>query len=323
MYTNILLCLNLFSIIPCANSLIVVGGVSAGCFMAVQSHVVYSSRIKGMGCIAGGPYYCAQGNLEIALSQCMTKADSPYINIDYLETIVRNTANLGYIDPIDGLLDSKAWFYSALNDTVVAQTVVQKNYDLYTRFVMDPTQLQFINNHIGEHAQITNSYGNNCLNLSLPYINNCDYDAAGSQLSFLYNRTLQKTNNGNIIRFDQTRFLPFSWDVSFGLQRSGYAYVPENCKQTNLCDVAIIFHGCLQTLDDIGLQFVENSGYNGYENIIIIYPQAMKNVLNPDGCFDWWGYTGQDYASNISIQMLFIGQILQNISNITGNASFL
>jgi poly(3-hydroxybutyrate) depolymerase len=51
------------------------------------------------------------------------------------------------------------------------------------------------------------------------------------------------------------------------------------------------------TLADIGTEFVTNSGLNEIaesNNIIILYPQAKKSILNPsnpNGCFDWWGYT--------------------------------
>src|SRR5207237_4294674 len=47
-------------------------GVSSGGFMAVQLHVAHSATVAGVGVIAGGPYYCAQGSLFTALSNCMT-----------------------------------------------------------------------------------------------------------------------------------------------------------------------------------------------------------------------------------------------------------
>ncbi|MBV9635627.1 MAG: hypothetical protein JOZ40_13460, partial [Methylobacteriaceae bacterium] len=38
-----------------------ISGISSGAFMAVQFGVSWSSIVKGVGVIAGGPYYCAQG----------------------------------------------------------------------------------------------------------------------------------------------------------------------------------------------------------------------------------------------------------------------
>ena len=64
---------------------ITVSGISAGCYMAVQTHVAHSSLIKGMACTAGGPYWCAQNSIDTAITQCMTEQDAPYINLDYLQ----------------------------------------------------------------------------------------------------------------------------------------------------------------------------------------------------------------------------------------------
>src|SRR5437764_14467225 len=45
-----------------------ISGISSGAFMAVQFGVSWSSVVKGVGVIAGGPYYCAQGTATDALS---------------------------------------------------------------------------------------------------------------------------------------------------------------------------------------------------------------------------------------------------------------
>ncbi len=54
-----------------------------------------------------------------------------------------------------------------------------------------------------------------------------------------------------------------------------------------------MFHGCLQTLEDIQDLFYTKTGYNEWaeaNNIIVVYPQAKKSTvfpLNPNGCWDW------------------------------------
>ena len=40
-----------------------VSGISSGAFMAHQFHVAHSAHIMGVGIVAGGPYYCAEGNI--------------------------------------------------------------------------------------------------------------------------------------------------------------------------------------------------------------------------------------------------------------------
>jgi poly(3-hydroxybutyrate) depolymerase len=34
-------------------------------------HVIYSSTFNGAGIVAGGPFYCALDNVEIAQTSCM------------------------------------------------------------------------------------------------------------------------------------------------------------------------------------------------------------------------------------------------------------
>src|SRR5262245_19954212 len=39
-----------------------ISGISSGAFMAVQFATAWSSVIKGVGVVAGGPFYCAQAS---------------------------------------------------------------------------------------------------------------------------------------------------------------------------------------------------------------------------------------------------------------------
>lgn len=42
---------------------ITVSGLSSGGYMANQLHLAYSDWVKGVGILAAGPYYCAQGDI--------------------------------------------------------------------------------------------------------------------------------------------------------------------------------------------------------------------------------------------------------------------
>src|SRR5690349_9244152 len=48
-----------------------ISGISSGAYMAVQFAVAHSALVRGVGAIAGGPYYCAKDDLEIAYRGCM------------------------------------------------------------------------------------------------------------------------------------------------------------------------------------------------------------------------------------------------------------
>eukprot|EP00461_Guttulinopsis_vulgaris_P002830 UN02831 len=80
------------------------------------------------------------------------------------------------------------------------------------------------------------------------------------------------------------------------------AKTEQNNKQ---CKFHLALHGCKQTVDLIGEEYVRNTGYVDYaeeNNIIVLFPQTTATVLNPNSCWDWWGYSGVNYATKYSVQ---------------------
>lgn len=67
--------------------------------------------------------------------------------------------------------------------------------------------IKFIQLANAEHAWITEDWGNNCSYFGFPYINNCNYDAAGNLLQFIYGNLNPRRNASadNVIQtIDQT-----------------------------------------------------------------------------------------------------------------------
>ena len=115
--------------------------------LGAQLHVSFSSQYHGAGILAGGPYWCANDNLDIALSTCMTgsvrralpswlrSARPDHLGllvlpvrqpiVSELVQITKNTALSGFADDPSNLANDRVWLYSALNDTVVATSVVK------------------------------------------------------------------------------------------------------------------------------------------------------------------------------------------------------
>jgi poly(3-hydroxybutyrate) depolymerase len=100
--------------------------------------------------------------------------------------------------------------------------------------------------------------------------------------------------------------------AAIGMGRTGYLYTPASCASGAKCKVVVALHGCLQTADQVGTTFVERSGLNAYadtNNFVVLYPQATPQsgaIVNPKGCWDWWGYLGAgdvDYANKLGPQM--------------------
>jgi poly(3-hydroxybutyrate) depolymerase len=83
--------------------------------------------------------------------------------------------------------------------------------------------------------------------------------------------------------------------------------------------VHIVFHGCNQGMEqpNIGDIFVKQSGFAGWAEsnaIIILFPQIAISALNPNGCWDWWGYTGRHFLEREAPQMLAVKAMLDRLA---------
>ena len=142
------------------------------------------------------------------------------------------------------------------------------------------------------------------------------------------------------MQFSQTQFV--SDPASISLNSIGYIYVPTSCQQGATCSlhvrrsglvgcggrgltcgcgftVQVEFHGCEQTTADIGEEYPQHVGLNEWaesNDIIVVYPQVVRSYLspaNPEGCWDWWGYTNKNFAYQSGPQMAFAFKLAQTI----------
>jgi hypothetical protein len=70
------------------------------------------------------------------------------------------------------------------------------------------------------------------------------------------------------------------------------------------------------------MTFIQKSGINEWadgNNIIVLYPQTIASIVpaNPDGCWDWWGYTGPNYALKSAPQMMAVMAEVKQITSTT------
>jgi len=275
-----------------------VSGVSSGGYMAVQLHVAHSSRISGVGALAAGPYYCARGSLWTAWSECMT--GSPQVAKAHAERFARERL----IDPTSNLAAARVWLFSGTADRTVSPAVVDALARFYEMYKAKP---QVVKSKPAGHAMVTADAGAACGATEPPYINDCDYDAAGELLRHLLGGLLPATAKpgGRLLAFDQNDFADAS---AISMADTGYAYIPRAC-DTAPCRVHVAFHGCRQGAEAVGEHFVRDAGYNRWADtnrLIVLYPQAIARywwVYNPRGCWDWWGYTGAGYATKDGAQI--------------------
>ena len=46
---------------------------------------------------------------------------------------------------------------------------------------------------------------------------------------------------------------------------------------------------------------------------IVLYPQIATMPLNPQACWDWWGYTGHDYLTKEAPQIVAVYRMLTRL----------
>jgi poly(3-hydroxybutyrate) depolymerase len=101
---------------------------------------------------------------------------------------------------------------------------------------------------------------------------------------------------------------------------TGYLYVPPGCRTAGAnCRIHVAIHGCVQSVESVGDQFYTDTGYNHWADnnrLLILYPQINKTNIpyNPKGCWDWWGYTGVNYATRSSPQMKAITAMVKRLT---------
>ncbi len=290
---------------------VTVSGLSSGAYMAQQLHLAHSDRVAGAALLAGGPYGCAQGDLRIALAQCMAPDDAALPALAPLADSVRERAADGRLAPLSGLAGDKVWVYHGQLDSTVGAGVSQAAADLYAALdagveVTTRFDLPFA------HLMPTAAPGDDCTRAEAPFIARCAFDAAGEAFSLLYGVDAPGQASGELRVFDQR---PYADDPGNppGAD-SGYLYVPQACAEGASCGLHIALHGCEQSAEKIGDLFAREAGFNRWAdaaNVVVLYPQARPSLrpLNPKGCWDWWGYTGTDYDTRDGAQMRWIARM--------------
>jgi poly(3-hydroxybutyrate) depolymerase len=282
-----------------------VSGLSSGGYMAVQMHVAHSHRVKGAAALAAGPYYCAQGSLWTAMSNCMRPGGwSPLPDVNALKAHTERFARERAIDPVSNLASAPVWLFSGTRDRTVGTRVVEALDIFYSLF---NARLVLVKDQPAGHAMVTGDVGNACDASEPPFINDCDYDAAGELLRHLLGKLAPPAAKpgGRLLAFDQGEF---GGKYGISMAESGYAYIPAAC-DTQVCKVHVAFHGCRQSAEAIGERFVRDAGYNRWADtnrLIVLYPQAIARywwIYNPRGCWDWWGYTDARYATKDGAQI--------------------
>ncbi len=291
-----------------------VSGVSSGAYMAGQLHLAHSSVFGGLGIVAGGPYYCAMGELSRALGPCMKGGN---VGLDALLANAHNAAASGEIDDLANVRDDAVWVFHGTLDAVVAEKSAEQATTFYQQLI-SADAVTYIHDVETVHGLPTLATGSACGTFAAPFLNACDYDAAGEILNALHGELQQRSSaDGSLVEVVQPGFEKAS------MLPHALLYVPASCEEGAACGIHVALHGCSQSSEFVGESFAAGAGYNEWANsnqLLILYPQVESSKLapmNPYGCWDWWGYSNTEYATKNGPQIGVIKATLDSLAGFT------
>jgi hypothetical protein len=199
----------------------------------------------------------------------------------------------------------------------VVPSIVAAAAQLYAQLGVPAASLRLVANVPAGHALVTMGVGAACEKTVEPYIADCDYDQAGALLTHilgpLRERAVQPA--GEFLAFDQREFVRER--SGHGLADAGVLYVPRACRATPGCRVHVAFHGCGQHRGKIGDAFVRDTGFVNWADanrLLVLFPQVASSTINPQACWDWWGYTGRDYLTRSGVQIAAVRAMLERLA---------
>jgi hypothetical protein len=225
-------------------------------------------------------------------------------------------ARLGRIDPVTGIARLRVWEYRGSEDRVVGAnaSAAQATYFRHfgARVVQDTARATPHTMPTSDPAQGACDTGDT------DFVSGCDFDAAGSLLRNLLDMPAVQpdTGDGQWYVLQQADFVPVasgaSTDVTnrqearraIGLAKEARVFVPARCVAQR-CRIHVALHGCRQGMQDASYRaFTDGAGYvrwAGPLRLVLLFPRVeairpfergmWDSVGNPQGCWDWWGYT--------------------------------
>jgi len=307
-----------------------VSGLSAGGFMATQLGYGYSATFKGVGVFAAGPYMCA-GHSHY--TSCMNNATISAGMLSTMQADINNWSG-SLIDDKANVAGQQVFLFVGSSDTTVGPNPMNALRTQYTNNGVPAANLQHVQRSGTAHVFPTdfNATGNNsCGSTASPFIANCGYDGAKAVLTRFYGALNPRNDTpsaANYIEFNQSAFT----GGNLGMAATGWVYVPANCAAGASCKLHVALHGCKQDFASIGDRFIKNTGYTRWADsngIVVLFPQAkVDNTVhataassmlpNPNACFDWIGWYGNNFAQRGGTQMAAIKAMVDRVSSGTG-----
>ena len=176
---------------------------------------------------------------------------------------------------MSALADDKVYLFSGNADETVRRPVVEAAKRFYEAAGVPAASVTLVESD-GGHAFLTETEGASCGVTKTPFVDDCDYDQAKAILEWIYGPLAPPSPSptGRFVTFDQAAF---DKEPPNGLAEEGVVYVPSACATERGCRLHIVFHGCDQSREDVGDDFIKESGFARYADtnrLVVLFPQV-------------------------------------------------
>jgi poly(3-hydroxybutyrate) depolymerase len=307
-----------------------VSGLSSGAFMANQLGYAYSATFMGVGVFAGGPYMCAGHSNYTA---CMYNAAISAGQLSTMQSDLDHWSGSAD-DALANVARQKVFMWVGGSDYTVGPNPMAAVKTQYLDNGVAAANLSYSQLAGAGHtfpADFAGPGDNACGTTASPYVSNCGYDGAGAMFRHFYGALAARNDApaaANYVQFDQAAYSA----GNPGMAATGWVYVPASCASGAQCRLHVALHGCLQNHAQIGDAFLQNTGYTRWADtngIVVLFPQtqvdntsrataASGSLANPNGCWDWIGWYGGNFAQKAGTQMAAIKAMVDHLASGTG-----
>lgn len=272
--------------------------------------------------------------------------DGGAMNLDF----VGEFAQQGLIAATKNIAKQKVFIYQGENDDVLRAPMAKKLEEFYQR-MGTPSAFMKTELRPGSHNFPTDREdGIACSEEKVPYIANCKYDLAGDILIHLTGRQLERTKfvdeNLHLVAQKETPSSIHSYGYLYANsyclnnpRKCDLHVAFHGCKMSDDYDENFqkiyeskVKLGRVLSVQDYELKarksqmgakiFAQTSGYGEYaesdkNRLMIYFPQTRITTenypANPKGCWDWYGWTGSEYATNKGVEAQWLIKQIQII----------
>lgn len=306
---------------------VAVTGISSGAFMATQVQLAYPELFPRAAMLAGGPYDCA-----VIVRNCLAPSEVSDTQMAYILDRVKTNVSRGLLGNPGNLQNGIAYVLYGTSDNVVGTAIAGSVTQFYKKLqlIYDLKGLA-ISEDIGDFGHTFPTYlsppnlpvnyplgHDDCRKPIAPYLGHCNFDAAKAILQHLYPEASAgeepADTSGALLTVDASTL---GETAGAFIDDKAYAYVPSACNKDGSCGLLVVLHGCNQSRETIGETFVRNVGFNRWAadyHVIVVYPQTQVADGNYGGCWDWLGYTGENFDTRLGPQMRFIADIVKGMA---------